>query len=308
MTNKDRLASILGGGVPDAPPHFELDFHLGVEMFGLDIAEVRERTYASDAARLDALLGIHIELQHHLVEDLGYACTYFSPEHPPEQGITKVREALGNRALIRTHEWSGVFWMPTGGDIMDFVVKMFERPDEMHTEARVKCDAAKELLRIQADAGADLFMLCYDFGFNEGPFISPDHFREFVTPYLTEIVQASHDLGKKAILHSDGDLREILDQIHSTGLDGYQSVDPQGHMDIKTVREQFPGWILMGNVNCSMLQDAEEEKIVESVQYCMEHGGIGKPYIFSTSNCIFPGMPPESYRIMLEEYRRLSEE
>ena len=196
--------------------------------------------------------------------------------------------------------------MPTGGDIMDFVVKMFERPDEMHAEARAKCDAAKELLRIQADAGADFFMLCYDFGFNDGPFISPDHFREFVTPYLAEIVQAAHELGKKAILHSDGDLREILDQIHSTGLDGYQSVDPQGHMDIKVVREQFPDWILMGNVNCSMLQDADEEKIVESVQYCMKHGGVGKPYIFSTSNCIFPGMPTESYRIMLEEYHRLS--
>jgi len=308
MTNRDRLASILDGEVPDAPPHFELDFHLGREMFGLDIAEVRGRTYASDAARLDALLGIHIELQHRLVEDLGYACAYFSPEHPAEQGITKVREALGDRALIRTHEWGGVFWMPTGGDIMDFVVKMFERPDEMHAEARAKCDAAKELLRIQADAGADLFMLCYDFGFNDGPFISPDHFREFVTPYLSEIVQAAHDLGKKAILHSDGDLREILDQIHSTGLDGYQSVDPQGHMDIKAVREQFPDWILMGNVNCSMLQDADEEKIAGSVQYCMKHGGVGKPYIFSTSNCIFPGMPPESYRIMLEEYHRLSAE
>ena len=277
MTNKDRLASILDGEVPDVPPHFELDFHLGREMFGLEVAEVRERTYASDAARLDALLGIHIELQHRLVEDLGYACAYFSPEHPVEQGITKVREALGDRALIRTHEWGGVFWMPTGGDIMDFVVKMFERPDEMHAEARAKCDAAKELLRIQADAGADFFMLCYDFGFNDGPFISPDHFREFVTPYLAEIVQAAHELGKKAILHSDGDLREILDQIHSTGLDGYQSVDPQGHMDIKAVREQFPDWILMGNVNCSMLQDADEEKIRESVQYCMKHGGVGKP-------------------------------
>jgi uroporphyrinogen decarboxylase len=63
---------------------------------------------------------------------------------------------------------------------------------------------------------------------------------------------------------------------------------------------------LMGNVACSMLQDINEEKIRESVQYCMTHGGIGKPYIFSTSNCIFEGMPPESYRIMLDEYHRMA--
>ncbi len=43
----------------------------------------------------------------------------------------------------------------------------------------------------------------------------------------------------------------------------------------------------------------------DAVRYCMDHGGIGKPYIFSTSNCIFDGMPCESYRIMLDEYRKL---
>jgi hypothetical protein len=37
----------------------------------------------------------------------------------------------------------------------------------------------------------------------------------------------------------------------------------------------------------------------------MKYGGVGKPYIFSTSNCIFNGMPTESYRIMLDEYQQL---
>ena len=60
----------------------------------------------------------------------------------------------------------------------------------------------------------------------------------------------------------------------------------------------------MGNVNCSMLQYANEPQIRESVRYCLTHGGIGKPYIFSTSKCIYPGMPMESYRIMLDEYAR----
>ena len=101
---------------------------------------------------------------------------------------------------------------------------------------------------------------------------------------------------------------QILDQLYSTGLDGYQSVDPQGHMDIKEVRELYPDWILMGNVACNMLQDTDKEKIQESVRYCMTHGGIGKPYIFSTSNCIFDGMPPESYKIMFDEYNRILNE
>jgi uroporphyrinogen decarboxylase len=124
-------------------------------------------------------------------------------------------------------------------------------------------------------------------------------------PYLAELVETAHDLGMKLILHSDGCLTQILDQIHNTGIDGYQSVDPQGFMDIRKVREQYPDWLLMGNVECSMLQGADETLIRESVRYCMRHGGIGKPYIFSSSNCIFHGMPVQSYKIMLDEYRRL---
>ncbi len=112
-------------------------------------------------------------------------------------------------------------------------------------------------------------------------------------------------LGKKALLHSDGDLNLLLDQIHATGIDGYQSIDPQGNMDIRQVREKFPDWILMGNVNSGMLQFTDREKIRQSVRYCMKHGGVGKPYIFSTSNCIFDGMPAESYRVMLQEYEAI---
>ena len=74
-------------------------------------------------------------------------------------------------------------------------------------------------------------------------------------------------------------------------------------MDIRAVREQYPDWLLMGNVECRMLQDGDDAQIRASVRYGMEHGGIGKRYIFSTSNCIFHGMPVHSYRTMFDEYQ-----
>jgi len=61
-----------------------------------------------------------------------------------------------------------------------------------------------------------------EFGFNSGPFISPDHFREFCVPYMTELVAFMHDHKLPVILHSDGNLNAILGQIHATGVDGYQ--------------------------------------------------------------------------------------
>jgi len=137
--------------------------------------------------------------------------------------------------------------------MVDFGSRLFEEPEELHAEARRKCDHAMRFFKHAVDVGADFFVLTYDFGYNDAPFVSLAHFSEFITPYLTELVQSIHDLGKKAILHSDGCINQILDQIHSTGLDGYQSVDPQGLMDIKDVRERYPDWILMGNVACNLL-------------------------------------------------------
>ncbi len=302
VTNKDRLITILEGGAPDFPPHFEIAFQLGQEFFGLDWQAVNQAPHPTETAREQALEDFHIDLQLRLVDEFDYAAV-----QPPNSlaGITRTKKAVGERALVVPHDWDGVFWMPGGNEIMQFVERMFYHPEDMHAEARAKCDAARLRLRRQADAGADFFLLAYDFGFNEGPFISPNQFGEFVAPYLTEIVATIHGLGKKALLHSDGDLNLLLDQIHATGIDGYQSIDPQGNMDIRQVREKFPDWILMGNVNSGMLQFTDREKIRQSVRYCMKHGGVGKPYIFSTSNCIFDGMPAESYRVMLQEYEAI---
>jgi len=294
MTNKARLEAVLAGRPVDMPPHFELVFQLEEEAFGIKLLSGEELQRAGQA-ELEKDQAQRLEINARLIEDYGWAAV---------QGPTRLlKNQLGDKALVFDFNGNGTFWMPPGNEIMDFVVRMFERPDEMHDLARKKCADSIELARRQQDQGVDFIVINSDYAFNTGPFISPKHFAEFVTPYLTEIVQAIHELGIPVILHSDGDLKAILGQIVGTGIDGYQSIDPQGGMDIREVRRQYPELILMGNVQCSLLQDTDEAQIRESVRYCFKHGNEGGRYIFSTSNCIFKGMPLKSYRLMLDEYR-----
>jgi len=302
VTAKERLQTLLDGGIPDVPPTWELVFQIQKEFFGMDRELVKDATYGSDADREKALWQFDFDVYERCVEDLGWAAI---PGSYNPEGLAFRKDKIGDRALVVGFEGGGVFWMPNGNEMMDFSIRLYEKPEEIQAEAREKCDRAKDTFRRFADAGADFLVGTWDMGFNTQPFCSPEKFEEIDVPYLTELVDTAHELGKKLIIHSDGCLTPILEQIHKTGIDGYQSVDPQGFMDIKKVREDFPDWILMGNVECAMLQDTDEDKIRGSVQYCMEHGGIGKPYIFSTSNCIFNGMPVDSYKIMLDEYERL---
>jgi len=297
LTNKNRLEMVLDGKIPDRPPHWELVFQIEKEMFGMPEREEVADKFSNEDDKHKARVEHYIEVHERLIDEYEWAAV------PGNIDIKHLKDALGCKALIPAFDWEGVFWMPNGNDMMDFAVKVYEKPEELHQEARKKCDAAKERLKRYSDEGADFFVLAHDFGFNNAPFIAPEKFREIVIPYLTEIVETAHDLEKKAILHSDGCISLLLDDIYKTGIDGYQSVDPQGHMDIRKVREDFPDWILMGNVRCDLLQDTDSKGIGQAVRYCLEHGGVGKRYIFSTSNCIYHGMPPENYKKMVEEYR-----
>ena len=294
MTPKQQLQTLLDGGTPALPPHWELVFQIPDTMFDM-------RCTGSAEADHDAF---HLDVAQRLVEELRWAAVpgrnAYNPPH-----VAQMKAAVGDRALVPGYEGQGVFHMPNGTDMMDFAIRLFEQPDDILAEARAKCDRAKDNLRALDDAGADFFVLTYDFGFNNAPFVSPKQFDWLCAPLMAEIEAVAHELGKIAILHSDGCITSILESIHATGIDGYQSVDPQGHMDIRAVREAYPDWLLMGNVPCNLLQDVHEEPIREAVRYAMAEGGVGRRFILSTSNCIFAGMPPESYRIMLDEYQTL---
>lgn len=307
MTNRERLQAVFSGALPDKVPHFELVFQLTEEAFGAAWPTEAELSAASANERM-ALKERFFWLWEQIMVSYDWAAVQVPTSlggHFVGELIPEGCRRFGERVQIYDFNGSGTFWMPTGSEMMDFVVKLFERPAELHEEAKDKVRQSVELAKMQVDQGVDFICINSDYGYNQGPFISPAMFAEFVTPYLTEVVAAIHELGVPAILHSDGDLRLILDQLVSTGLDGYQSIDPQGHMDLAAVKRQYGDrLVLMGNVQASLLQDAEEQEIRDFVQNCVETGKPGGRFIFSTSNCVFAGMPLQNYHIMLDEYEK----
>jgi uroporphyrinogen decarboxylase len=309
MNGRQRLQAVLDGRIPDKVPHMELVFQLEEEAFQTTWPGREELDCGSPAER-ERSLARYFELWEKIIDRYDWAGIPVAENlagHFAGRVIPEARRRFGDRVMIYDYNGMGTFWMLPGSEMMEFAVKLFEQPKELHEEARQKRDASIALAKVQVDQGVDFICINSDYGYNRGPFISPKMFAEFVTPYLAEIVDAIHRLGVKAILHSDGDLRQVLDQLVSTGLDGYQSIDPQGHMDIAEVKRQYGDrLVLMGNVQASLLQEVDDERIRESVRYAMKHGKPGGRFILSTSNCVFKGMPLESYHIMLDEYERLA--
>lgn len=308
MTEKERLITVMNHGIPDKVPHFELVFQIPEQAFGLSWPTEQEVLAASEK-EVDALYERFFHINELIIDRYHWSAIAVPPDFYGRRPnmITDAKKRLGDKALIYDWNGNGVFWLMDGDDMMEFAVRLYEDPADVHREAREKCERSKELAKIQADQGIDFICINSDFAFNRGPFISPKMFSEFITPYLTEIVDTIHGLGLKAMLHSDGDLRLLLDQLVSAGIDGLQSIDPQGHMDIFDVKRRYGDKLfLMGNVHTAKMQSANEKVIRESVRNSMAGGKPGGGFILSTSNCIFNGMPLESYHIMLDEYEKLA--
>ena len=155
-----------------------------------------------------------------------------------------------------------------------------------------------------AHGGLDGFALCADYCFNSGPFLSPAQFGEFVTPYLARLTQGYRDAGFYVIKHTDGNIMPIIDQLVQTDPHALHSLDPQGGVDIAEVKRLYGDQVcLIGNVNCGMLDTGTRRRCGESARYALRHGMPGGGYIFSTSNCIYTGMPLAQYEVMLDVWR-----
>ncbi len=213
---------------------------------------------------------------------------------------------MGDRYLLIAHG-DATFAIPTGSDMVEVATAFFERPDEMHQIAQRNVREALERgKRLREEYGIDGFALCADYAFNDGPFLSPRMFREFVTPYLKELVAGYRAMGLYTIKHTDGNIMPILDQIAEAEPHGLHSIDSQAkQMDMARVKALVGDRLcLLGGVQCSLLQTGTEEQVIENCKYVLRHGMPGGGYIYATTNVAFKGLPLERYLLMLEMRER----
>lgn len=304
MTHRERAIMALTLQQPDYVPTFELEYQLADKVFGKDFL-TEDQLKGLSPKETEKAIKENAEYMIHVYTELGYSILplhYLSEEHMKETA-RYINQVTNNEFLLTAHG-DGTFAIPDGDGMLDFVYRIADEPDSVKEEARKMADNAIEHNKRLRDAGIDSFILCSDYCFNNGPFLSPDMFREFVQPYLAEIIASIRADGAYAIKHTDGDIMPILDQLVECKPHALHSLDPMAGVDIKVVKERVGNQVaLCGNVHCAYLQTGTDEQVLESCRYAMENGKPGGGYIFCTSNVPFRGMPVERYQMVLDFWR-----
>jgi len=184
-------------------------------------------------------------------------------------------------------------------DQRDLVQAIHDKLMELHTtEVKRFC----EFDRVRMVWGSD------DMGFKTGLLISPEDTREFVLSGHKKLARMAHDAGRLYILHSCGNLHDIMDDLaDDVKLDGKHSFEDTIE-DVRELKHTYGRKMaLIGGIDVDFLCRADEEairdRVRETLDICMPGGG----YCLGTGNSVANYVPLDNYLAMIDEGWKYSE-
>ena len=141
-----------------------------------------------------------------------------------------------------------------------------------------------------------------DMGHKTGTMIGADVLIEKSLPWHAKISEVAHAAGKPNILHSCGNLGEVMETIiedcHYDAKHSFEdTIEP-----VWVAKERWGDRIaLCGGVDVDFLCRADEEQLRERVRFIIECCAPGGGYCLGSGNSVANYVPLENYLIMLDE-------
>lgn len=238
------------------------------------------------------------------IETLADAQAYTPPDpDAPHRlgGLPDVVARYKGRLAICFHHRAAFMWSAYLLGLDNLLASFISEPELATTLMDKVLETNMRIVRNAIRAGAEVIVLGDDYAHNYGPFMSPDHFREFVLPRLRRMVEMIRNEGAFCIKHSDGNLYPILDDIVSTGCHGLNPIEPLAGMDLATVKRLVGDRVcLVGNIDCGhLLPHGTPEQVEQAVIQAISDAGAGGGFILSSSNSIHSSVNPANFAAMI---------
>jgi len=222
---------------------------------------------------------------------------------PSAEGVVK----LVNREMAVATLVEGPFtrvWYLTGLQI--FMKALYMAPKSLRTLIDRMTKFQIELGKGYIDRGVDIIWLDEDLGDVNGPLMRPTLFREHIVPYLKQMVDTFKAKGARILIHSDGNIMPLVEDLIRIGVEGIHPIERAAGMNLAVMKQRYGGEVtLIGNVNSkTVLQDGPFEAIEAQVRECIHDAAKGGGYILASDHSIHVGIPSENVKFMFEAARR----
>ncbi|MCU0784634.1 MAG: hypothetical protein MUF81_11450, partial [Verrucomicrobia bacterium] len=178
----------------------------------------------------------------------------------------------------------------------EFLMRMVTEPEFVRRAIDVYVKRSIAYFEAMLDAGCDAVMTTDDYSGNNGPFMGPARFREFILPGIIRQTEAIHARGGYFIKHTDGNVWGILDGLVEAKIDGWHGIQPRIGMDLKLLKERYGDRLcFFGGVNCETLIEGPPALAAEEVRYAIKHAASGGGLVIANGNVLQPGIELANY-------------
>lgn len=161
-----------------------------------------------------------------------------------------------------------------------------------------------------AGDGIDIFMMGDDFGTQNGLFMAPGMWREFLRPNFKTLIDLGHRHGCKVAHHSCGSIKPIIPDFVECGLDILNPVQPEARgMDRSELKRLF-GERLSFHGSISIQQTmphGSPEDIRAEVRERVATLAPGGGFVFCTAHNIQVDTPVENVLALFDAYREFGQ-
>lgn len=173
----------------------------------------------------------------------------------------------------------------------DFVRRMVQYYETLYLAA----------VHAAADAGLPGFVYSDDMGHKTGPQTAPRVLAEFFGPSLRRIVDEAHQRGLKIIIHSCGNVNQLLDLFADSGFDGVHSLEPTAGMDLAEVKQRVGDRMcIFGNLDIAhVLSQGTRQEVEGAVSDALRAAAQDGGFIMAMTNS-HHGVKVENTRWMIE--------
>ena len=242
-------------------------------------------------------IATYVDNSEMTIDDLPDPAAPFSVHPSALEAVRHVVAVLGEtHFIIGRSPVDGTFPYQQTVGMAEFLTRMITDPEFVQRAVEVYVNRSIAYIEAMLDAGCHAVMTTDDYSGNEGPFMGPARFRQFVAPGIARQVAAAHAQGGLFVKHTDGNIWSILDDLLATRIDGWHGIQPNIGMDLRLLKERYgPRICFFGGLNCETLIQGTPDMARAEVEYAIRYAAQGGGLVIATGNVLQPGTKLENY-------------
>jgi uroporphyrinogen decarboxylase len=177
-------------------------------------------------------------------------------------------------------------------------------PGFVHELMRAICDFNLSIIRNLKAYPIDGIYYGDDWGSQKAMLMSPEMWRQFIKPYLSEMYAWAHRQGYEVFIHSCGEVTPVLDDLIEAGLNVFNPFQPEV-MDVAGLMERYSGRLAFyGSLSLQKtLPFGSQEEVRQEVRHRLQLARTFGGLIIAPSHDLPPDVPPANVLAMLEALR-----